>query len=62
MPNDIIHMEILLDLIHKLDGVAKVAADLRVSVEAEMAAARRRENLAASEPELVAVGAASLAS
>jgi len=50
MPNDIVHLETLLDLIHKLDGVCRVAADLRASVEAEMAAARRREKLAARDP------------
>ena len=62
MSNDIIHLETLLDLIHKLDGVCRVAADLRKSVEAEMAAARRRERLAASEAAVLDARPASVAS
>jgi hypothetical protein len=61
MSNDIVHLEILLDLIHKLDGVSRVAAELRASVEAEMAAARQRERLATGDPAVLGVRAASLA-
>jgi hypothetical protein len=50
MTNDVIHLETLLDLIHKLDGVTRIAADLRKTVEAEMRAARRREQQLLSAP------------
>jgi hypothetical protein len=61
MSNDIIHLETLLDLIHKLDGVSRVAAELRASVESEMATARQRERLATSDPAVLDIRAASVA-
>ena len=61
MPNDIIHLETLLDLIHKLDGVSRVATELRASVEAEMATARQRESLATTDPAMLDIRGVSVA-